>query len=308
MQNNKKLIVVLFTGHVGSSWVVSLLDSHPAIRQLGFEPVDDLNALDIEAADYIRRILGGAFLDSFPTEVANVLGKRHELPEQLGPDAWATPFADGCDYIAFKTRVSMRLQRRVFFELIPELKPTLVLLRRRNKIKNAISQFKRTQLDISHLRDPGRAREKRQSIVVDTDYILKQSYQFLHRELRTMHYFHAICRKLGMQGFEVCYEDLLNERRRNHFFSGFFRHHGLDDVPLTSEYQKMTNNELQKAVANLDELQQAVSQSIFAPCLVDDSYDIASAIYSGNTSHPAFEGDPEIRRIDALLNSAAPEN
>lgn len=49
-------IVVLFTGHVGSTWLASSLGSHPAIRRLGFEPVDDLSEVRIDAATYINDI------------------------------------------------------------------------------------------------------------------------------------------------------------------------------------------------------------------------------------------------------------
>lgn len=290
--STKKLIALLFTGHVGSSWLMSLLDGHPRISQLGFEPVDDLTEIGVEASPYFDRVVHGEKLLTFPEHVARVLGKK-----------WDTQPWQSFEYIAFKARVNLQLQRPFFSTWLPAAKPVVILLRRRNKIKNAISQFKRTQLNISHLLDFERTEQKRRPIRVDGQYILNQATQFTLRELRTAHYFRMLTACEGISGIEVCYEDLLPARNCADFLSALYKQLGLSqNPPLASRYHKMTVDSIRDAVENYHELTDEIRGSIFEPSLADDHYDVVQEIQNGNLEFPPLRSDESYRLIGTLFS------
>jgi hypothetical protein len=288
-----RLIFLLFTGHVGSSWLLSLLCSHPRIRQLGFEPVDELSALSIDAAPFIEKILSGESINTFPSDVQQVFRRKFENENLLQNSEWDDDDSELPPFIAFKARYSPKLQQSLFSDLLPQAKPVVIYLRRRNKIKNALSQFKRTQLKISHLNNFENTPEKLMPVEVDTSYLSKQAIQFTRRELIAKNYFELLRNKNDLLTHEVFYEDLLQHKYLKHFIDRFFSDLGLEAMAVNTKYQKMTSDNLQEAVSNFDELCTEFADTIFAPNLLNDDYDIVESIYSNelDTSLIKLAGD-----------------
>jgi hypothetical protein len=298
----KKLIAILFTGHVGSSWLLSLMDNHPRIRQLGFEPVDDLTEIDVEATPYFEQVIHGERLDSLPERIAVILGKKFEDIESSVPNNRDGQSLGDFDYIAFKARVTLQIQRSFFAQWLPAEKPTIILLRRRNKIKNAVSQFKRTQLNISHLRNFDQTALKRRPIIVDPQYILDQASQFTLRELRTTRYFQKVCAAFDIRGFEISYEELLSQTSREAFLKNFYRDIGLQNsTSASSRYCKITSDSLPAAVENYRQLVDRINGTIFEPCLTNDRYDVVQEILAGNVDFPSFADDKMLALIDTIF-------
>ena len=164
----KKFAVLLFTGHVGSSWLASLISSQPEITRIGFEPVDEFTKLNKDFGAAIDRIAKTESTDFLSEPERQAISKRHQKYS-------GETFTGDKLWFFLKTRSYLVKQERFFRIILPRYGKIIFLLRRRNKIKNAISQFKRTQLGISHLNQFEGVQQKRASIKVDTEYILKQA-------------------------------------------------------------------------------------------------------------------------------------
>ena len=286
MTDHKKLITVLFTGHVGSSWFTSLLASHPGICQIGFEPVDDLTENGMAAKPYFERLLGGEQPDSFPSNVAEFFQKKTKSSRDTNKNEWGIENDEMCQYFLFKTRLNLSLQLDLFRDFLPRENSTLIMLRRRNKIKNAVSQYKRTQLKISHLDNFDQVKSKKMPIILDPAYIHQQAIKFTIGELRLKHYCALLYANYGINCIEVHYEDLLCSATRSSLFDSIFMTLGMADSQLSSRYEKITSNMLSGAVTNYSELSNLLSKTEYSPYLTNDDYDIVDEIYSGQLIFP----------------------
>ena len=295
-----RLILVLFTGHVGSSWVTSMLASHSAISQLGFEPVDELTQVQVNAAPLLERIVRSGGLQGLDRQTCEIFAKKTESADDTPADAWGFPSPPSARFAVFKARLNLDLQRDLFLDWLPEQKPLIVLLRRKNKIKNAVSQFKRTQLNISHLTRQEAVEAKRRPVRVDPGYILRQARQFTLRELRSLEYYRLATQGWGLDGVEACYEDLLEDggfaRLREAVCSAL----GLGAEPLQSDYRKMTRNALMEAVENYHELAGVIEPTLFSRSLTDDAFDVVDDITRRAVSFEPYERDREIQEIRRL--------
>jgi LPS sulfotransferase NodH len=300
MTDHNKLVVVLFTGHVGSSWFTSLLASHPSICQIGFEPVDDLTENGMAAKPYFERLLDGDKPDSFPSDVAEFFQKKTKSSHNTPQNTWGIENPEACKYFLFKARLNLSVQLDFFRDFLPSENTTLILLRRRNKIKNAVSQYKRTQLKISHLDNLEQIKPKRMPIVLDPAYIYQQAIKFTLSELKLKHYCAFLNEHFGINCIEVHYEDLLSSGTRSSLFNSIFMTLGLTGSQLFSRYEKMTSNLLSEAVTNFSELSNLISKTDFAPYLVNDGYDIVDEIYSGQLIFPPALNDTGIHFLENL--------
>lgn len=303
--NTGRFIVVLFTGHVGSSWLTSLLATHPEISRLGFEPVDQLTERGVDAEQSFRTFLEPDPSTMLPADIRAVFEKT--TADSVDPEPEPGPLAAGdpgsASYTVFKTRLLFMKQKGFFVDWLPGKKPFLLLLRRRNKIKNAVSQYKRARLQISHLHDFDRTAEKRRPVNVDVNYVMWKAQQFTLRELRSKAYFSLLTDCWGATGREILYEDLLAHSFRHDFFDWMFRTLGLQAASLHSEYEKMTKDALDEAVENYDELSEAAKTTPLASCLEDTDFDVVNEILEGRMAFPLADEDPVLKEIQCLKES-----
>lgn len=251
-------IVLLFTGHVGSSWLADLIGRHPQINHVGFEPVDALSSRNVDAHPWIERLALGQDPSHFPPKMSKI---------------FSSEFQENAPYFMFKTRARVRHQHTLFYETIPNLNSFVILLRRRNKLKTAISSYKRNALKISHLDQPEMNAAKRGAIHVDPAEILSLAQNFIDREKRTKSLFAKYKATYGLDGMEIIYEDVLDPAKMDEFKTALCTRLGIAPFTSESKYTKMTENDLRKAVSNFDELADHISGTIFEKFLVNDEYD-----------------------------------
>lgn len=299
----ERLILVLFTGHVGSSWVTSMLASHSAISQLGFEPADELTEAGLNAVSSFDLAINSGELQHLERRVYEIFAKKTESADDTPSHAWGFPSPHSARFAVFKARLNLGLQRDFFLSWLPEQNPYIVLLRRKNKIKNAVSQFKRTQLSISHLRQLDAVEAKRRPVRVDPDYILRQAQQFTLRELRSREYFKLATERWGLEGIEVCYEDLLGVDGLPQLRQAVCGALGLETEPLKSDYRKMTRNSLLQAVKNYLELVNVIQPTFFSKSLMDDEFDVVEEIARNVVTFEPYERDGEVQGLRRLRNS-----
>jgi hypothetical protein len=303
----KRPIIIIFTGHVGSSWFTSLLGNHKSITQLGFEPIDDFVVDNINAAPIIEDILRGKPVSQFSDPVRSILSKTYESEaEDEIYQAINERNLLETQFIVIKTRIYLEKQRRLFIDLLPRANPTIIFLSRRNKIKNAISQFKRTQLKISHLGSFHEIDSKREPIKVNPTYILEQATNFVRRELLTRSYFNCLKQYTTSANYEIFYEDLLSVDWRNRFFDDFFQELGLENNPIESNYLKMTPDNIQDAVINFTELSALLNGTAFQPSIEDDNFNIVDDIYKQRMKFPGIDAAAIFNNVQSMFRS--PDN
>ena len=173
----------------------------------------------------------------------------------------------------------------------------------RRKIKNAISQFKRTQLNISHLGRFHEIESKREAVKVEPSYILEQATNFVRRELMAKSYFDCLKQLTTSANYEIFYEDLLSDDWRNKFFDDFFRELGLGNNAIESNYLKMTPDNIQDAVSNFPELSALLNDTVFQPSLEDDNYDIVDDIYRQKLISPGIDAAAIINNVQSMFRS-----
>lgn len=273
--------------------------------QLGFEPIDDFVVKHIDSAPIIEEIIRGTSISQFPEPVRKILLKKYDFEYEDKIFATEKEFDwSEIRYVAFKTRVHLEQQRTLFIDLLARTNPVVIFLCRRNKIKNAISQYKRTQMKISHLGGFHDTSSKRKPITVDPSYILSQATQFVGRELVAKSYFECLKKMSSSAHYEIFYEDLLSAEWRTHFFSGLFNELGLENTPLQSNYLKMTPDSLQHALVNFTELAAFLKTTAFEPSLEDDSYDIVNALYTQELKLPEIQVESIISRVQSMFQPA----
>jgi len=219
----------------------------------------------MDAAPVIERFVTGRDLTELPDNVISVLAKKYEWAADGKPWFLASQNEQVNHYLTFKTRVTINQQPALFLDLFPRIKPIFILLRRKNKIKNAISQYKHSQLKISHLQHFEKNSSKRLPVKVDTTYILKQALHFTRRELITKHYFEIMAKKTSTLNLEVFYEDLITEQGYLAVFKDLFVKLRIEMMPLDSEYRKITPDSIQQAISNFKELEKSLSGTAFEP-------------------------------------------
>ncbi|MDI7862099.1 hypothetical protein MRS76_09030 [Rhizobiaceae bacterium n13] len=251
-------IVLLFTGHVGSSWLTDLIGRHQEINHIGFEPIDALSKRNTDAHPWVERLAQGGDPTLFPREIRRAFSSRYHA---------------GAPYFIFKTRARVKHQPTLFYETIPSLNSYVILLRRRNKLKTAVSSYKRNTLKISHLDNPKANADKRVAIHVDPAQILAIAESYIRRETKTKRLFDRYKSDYGLDGMEVLYEDILHPPGLGELMRTLSAELGIPSFESESRFTKMTENDLQLAIANFDELANQVSGTSFEKFLFDDDYD-----------------------------------
>lgn len=228
-------IIVLFTGHVGSSWLIDMIGNHPWCVRLGFEPIDDAISQKLDLSPVLERILNW--------------NGNPDLPNPFRP---VTAIGRHTSHFCFKTR--LRLEQPEFFtRAIPQHNPVLIHLTRFNWIKAAVSNYKRERLGISHLENMDDIEAKQRPVIVDCNYVLRKAEQFLRRDGLIEVY----KRYLPFEVPTVSYEALLRDTSGT--LAALGRHLDLPFAAQESMYRKMTSDDLRRAIDNYDELADAAA-------------------------------------------------
>lgn len=230
-------VIILFTGHCGSSWFVDLLGRQPWCVRLGFEPIDEtLRREPHFPLDHFLRELFALH----PNAMSHRLIRGGAFTPQ-------SPFNETTTHLCLKTRI-LPEQPVIFGNVLPQSNACFLHMRRRNKIAAAVSNYKRAKLGISHINRDMPIIEKRRPIRVDVRYVAKKARQFLMREAIIEYYKKRISRFIPT----VWYEDLLNDSTST--LAAIGAHIGADIGIAESSFDKMTSPNLADSVTNYDEL------------------------------------------------------
>lgn len=231
-----KPIIVLFTGHCGSSWFVDMIGNQPWCVRLGFEPIDD------------TIVLHGPRAAKVGAKQALSWNGRSPLIETFRPQSEVT---DRTTSLCFKTR--LRGECSTFFKKdVPRKRPLVIHLTRKDKLRAAVSNYKRVVLGISHLADFDQTEAKRAPVEVDCDYVIRKMHEFEWRDAAI----DAYERDLPFPVYTVSYEELHADTAAA--MMRLADQTGLPLQPVPSKYRKMTSPVISEAVSNFEELMKRV--------------------------------------------------
>jgi hypothetical protein len=253
MARTKKLygtIPLLFVGNCGSSWIESELASHPAISAPVYEPLYNAEPAMLEA------FFKAAFEDGDKQRLFDLLGeianaKNQPINEYHRKKFWSAK------YFCFKLR-PWELPK-VWENYFPTKTPLkrLIWIRRLNLVKQALSEYKRFELDISQFT----RKDISEAVTVDPDKFA----EYLMRSRKNQEIAEAKYQQCSSAKTILDYETALSE-----FENEMARICEFLEVPRESlhsgYFAKVTSNDLHKAIANYNELFEFVA---FHPDLSD---------------------------------------
>lgn len=221
--------VVVFESSSGSSWLLQLLGSHPAICAIGFEPIDNISmssasdhALRIRWLDrlWTPRIEGGEEWASWMSELqaASVFGQLPIIQQSLQRCDWRRSRAFG-----LKARLSRLLTAPRAIERLAQLVRRrgvrIIRLSRRNRIKQALAEYNRLHAGLGQFvrsgvaagtHRPGNATASSHAMGVQVD--LERFGVALRAVERSRRLTSHVLSELGLEkGLSLEYELLLSE-------------------------------------------------------------------------------------------------
>lgn len=291
----KGLIVVLFTGHCGSSWITSLLGNHENILQIGSEPIDQMNDEGFtDISDVFRGLLDGESPISDIKEEAKPYIVRNDDQD------FERKYKEA-KYLVLKTRSLHILQPEFFTDIIPQYAQYIILLRRRNKLKNAFSRFKRSVLGVSHLGTAQNAEAKKVPVKIVPWELQLQAVNYTRRDLIDLALFNHYRDKFSIPGEIICYEDMLDNEILNSTLNQISQKLHLKNDNLESKYKKVTSDSLSIAIRNYGALERKMKGSIFEGCLESDKYDPTMLVHDGHVSSRSIAiSEEDLQKIKSI--------
>jgi LPS sulfotransferase NodH len=211
--------VLFLVGRVGSTYLVSMLRSHPALLA-GEEDLRDLEDLGAQVQlDWADKYLSPPILGTRKARGFNV-----KLAHLCDPDG--------------------------FRELLQKRRCKILHMQRRNRVKAVISRINGSRLyDQTGMWGLFDERDKLPPLTVD----LAQFDEFLNHRERMDAQLEAYVKSLQLPTIEIFYEDLLSDRSA--FLEALFRFLDVPFVPVKGVTLKITNDDLSQVITNFDELQ-----------------------------------------------------
>ena len=239
--------VLLFQGRTGSSLLRQCLNSHPDIHMLGEEPARILLESGVKRTGWLQS------------------GRRKEVGRmQLAwmREFFESPQADGVLRHGFKTKLLDVFPRAEFSELLHAPECAVIHSARRNVVKltvsglNAMAHYKRTGRYNRIDSDPPLP-----LLPVPPRAFLAELKERVRREQTLARFIEG----LSLPVLKVDYEDLLKDLPGQlEEICGFLE---VPPAPMEARDRKNTNDDLRKALANFDAIQQALRGSPYEAML-----------------------------------------
>jgi LPS sulfotransferase NodH len=212
--------VILFIERDGSTYLTSLLTSHPDVNAI-FERFAVMKQKGENAADQLR------WANNFFT------------PPIIGRKA----------AIGFKTKLVDVMDLEGFARLLTRKKCHIVQMQRVNRIKAVVSRINAKRLhDASGKWNLYNETDRMPAVVID----LEEFDRNLKEREAADEELNAYVNRLGLPTLKIHYEDLLRERDKA--LQGIFSFLGLRAWNVRTKTLKNTKDDLREAVANFDEL------------------------------------------------------
>jgi len=220
LRNQVTPFVILFIERDGSTYMVSMLSTHPQIN-----------------ADYER------------FAVMKVNGQSATEQIQWAKDLFSPSLITRQKAVGFKTKLKDVLDIDAFTELLNEKGVHIIQMHRRNVIKAAVSVINARRLHektgVWNLRQES---DRLPPATIDLDEFdhLVQQREMLDQELA------AYVSQFQLPRLQVCYEDLLVDR--DGVLRQIFDFIGVDWFDVQGSTKKNTGDDLREAIANYDDL------------------------------------------------------
>jgi LPS sulfotransferase NodH len=212
--------VTLFTERSGSTYLATLLASHP-----------DINAKREEFAHLLQRGIDGA-------------GQL-----QWAREFWCPPLLGNHKAIGFKTKIVDILDPDGFAALLTELKVKIVQLQRRNLVKAVVSTMNAKRLhDASGNWNLMKESDRLPGFEVDPVEFEK----LLQERIRWDTELEEYAARLDLPRLSLYYEDLLQDEKA--FLLKLFDFIGVAPKPVQGKTLKNTKDDLREVVVNFDDL------------------------------------------------------
>lgn len=249
LRNQVTPYVILFIERDGSTYLTSLLTSHPQVQAV-YERFAVLKQKDASAQDQLR------------------WAKEFFTPPLIG--RWKA--------IGFKTKLVDVLDRQGFVEILEQKNCHVIQMRRRNFIKAVISRINARQLYEAtgnwNLYDKG---DRRPPMQVD----LQEFDRFLLEREQADQELDKFVSALELPKIMVEYEDLLYEKEKT--LSKIFAFLRIRDFTVESKTLKHTSDDLREVVLNFEEL-----RSHYRGTVYQDMFDEASIRTPAQTQSSAL--------------------
>jgi hypothetical protein len=225
--------VVLFIGRVGSTYLITALDSHPAVVAEG----ERLGDIKEDGGDARAQL---AWSERF---LAGPLVGRHRAR-------------------GFKTKLRDVIDLDGFGRLLIQADVRVITMQRRNEVKNAVSRLTAKRLaDRTGRWNRYEGTDPTGPMVVDPA-VLDQLLEHVAFERGIVTRF---VEGLGLPSLEVGYENLLT--RPHTVFEEVLSFLGAPQAPLTAETRKNTSDDLREVIENFAEVRAHYAGTRYEPML-----------------------------------------
>lgn len=223
--------VILFIERDGSTYLSSMLKSHPEIHAL-YERFAEMRQRGADAQDQIR------WAEEFFT------------PPLFGRYA----------AVGFKTKLVDVLDHEAFSALLKNKGCRIIQMVRRNRVKAVISRINARRLwEKSGYWNLYNEADRPSPLEVDLD----QFAQYLQERIEADQKLDDFVSRLELPTFKIIYEDLLVDR--DAVITKVFDFLRVKHFPVEGKSIKATSDDLRQAVKNFDELRACYTGTIYAP-------------------------------------------
>lgn len=212
--------VILFIERDGSTYMISLMTSHPQIQSVyeRFAVMKQKGASAKEQINWARQF-------------------------------FTPPLITRYGAVGFKTKLVDILNKEEFSQLLIEKKARVIQMQRRNQVKAVVSRINAKRLhDATGNWNLYSEKERLPAFEIDPDVF----HQYLLERVQADEELTNFTKKLNLPTLKMVYEDLLVNR--DEILSRVFDFLGVDPFPVEGKTLKNTSDDLREVVLNFEQL------------------------------------------------------
>lgn len=243
--------VVLFQGRAGSSYLTDVLDRHPDITASGEWLAGLLEGEDERGDSVLARLrsAGRRLVRGCPTQ-RQLHGTRAFFGERR----------PGTRVAGFKTKVRDLLEPARIAEILVEADAKVIVMRRENLVKQAVSRLNAARL---HARTRRWNRRQGEEPLGSFSVSPATFSAHLAQVVFDQRVLDAFADLLDAPRLELEYADLLRDREG--WFGSVYDFLEVEPRPIESDVLKNTRDDLRRVLTNFDELRNAYRGTRFEP-------------------------------------------
>ncbi|GAP10771.1 stf0 sulphotransferase [Bellilinea caldifistulae] len=212
--------VILFIERDGSTYMISLLTSHPQIQSVyeRFAVMKQKGASGEDQIEWARRF-------------------------------FSPPLVTKYGAVGFKTKLVDILDKSSFMQLLIEKKVRIIQMQRRNQVKAVVSRINARRLhDVTGNWNLYNEKERLPAFEIDPQVF----HQYLLERIQADEELTNFTKKLNLPTLKMVYEDLLINR--DQVLSKVFDFLGVDPFPVEGKTLKNTSDDLREVVLNFEQI------------------------------------------------------